>query len=545
MVCPVFRLVRGRDIPLPTKQIFIIHFMNRWYKISLLILQVAAGAKAQEIQVPNSLESNLYHDATQLWRVTDNAAGMSRDSVAKRGSASFDFTHTQGTHYLVQDGDKENKLTFMAEAYQPVGKYVYGYGKITFEEGRCFNRSWNDVLRPHHSNPYFSGSSIPAKYDYQNVLLTASLASVEINKFTYGLRLDYNVGDLSRLRDPRSRINLATYAITPAATYRLGNNTLGLSAHDKRRKEKLIGLSTVQTDATMKYYVYTGMENATGSLGGYKGYEREYVDHELGAEFSYGYKGRKLESVTSIAYNTAHEDIYGANKYMPGKFHRTEMTLASHNILKTDGGIMHALDFSVSSRPSSADEYRQQKEITIDPETGISSQYWLTTMKLNKRYEITEYEADARYRLMWTDNQQVRSYVGAHISYAYDKDMYHLPDSYLEVGGLDLMLEGGARLCKGKERSLWAEAGVGYHVSAQANLNLSDATTDYAVNVLMPDMKYWGADYLQGSLEVTYQFPLSIRKVKREWFVKAHGNCISTSNSTNAWGAGVSLGLFY
>lgn len=542
MVCS--SVVNGLGIPLSVKILYL-HYMNRWLKFSVLMLHVAAVAKAQDNIVPNTLESSLYHDATQLWRVTDNAAGLSRDSLLKRGSAYADFSHNEGTHYLVQDGDKQNKFTFFADAFQPIGKSLYGYGKITFEEGRIFNRSWNDVIRPHHSNPYFSGSSIPAKYDFQNVYLTASLASVEINKFTFGARLDYNVGDLSRLRDPRSRINLATYALTPAATYRLGSNIFGLSAHYKRRKEKLVGLSTVQTDATMKYYVYTGMENATGTTGGYKGYEREYVDHEIGGEFSYSYKGRNIESLTSFAFCTANEDVYGSNKYMPGKFHRTEMSLATHNTFKTDGGRLHSFDLSLSSRPASADEYRQQKEITIDPVTGISSQRWLTTMELKKRYEVTEYEADARYRMMWTADQKVRSYIGAHLNYAYDKDLYHLPDSYLEVGGLTFALEGGAILCKGAERSLWAEGSVGYHVAAQSNLSLSDATTDYAVNVLAPDMTYWGASYILGSLQLTYQFPFSIRKTRREWFVKAHGNCVSTNKSTNAWEAGMSLGIFY
>jgi len=82
-------------------------------------------------------------------------------------------------------------------------------------------------------------------------------------------------------------------------------------------------------------------------------------------------------------------------------------------------------------------------------------------------------------------------------------------------------------------------------VAAQSNLSLSDATTDYAVNVLAPDMTYWGASYILGSLQLTYQFPFSIRKTRREWFVKAHGNCVSTNKSTNAWEAGMSLGIFY
>lgn len=104
--------------------------------------------------------------------------------------------------------------------------------------GRQFNRSWSDVLRSHHSNPYFSGSSIKGKYDFQNFDLSAALATLPIKNFTFGARLDYKVGDLSRLKDPRSRTNLADYQLTPAVTYTWNKHSLGLSGYYHRRKEK-------------------------------------------------------------------------------------------------------------------------------------------------------------------------------------------------------------------------------------------------------------------------------------------------------------------
>lgn len=519
--------------------------MNRWCKLSIILLHTSLTVAAQNTNIANDYASTLYADATQTWHNTLNPAGLTRDSLQKRGTAYFDFQHMEGTHYLVQNGDEENKFTFYADAYQPIGKLLYGYGKMAFEEGREFNRSWSDVLRSHHSNPYFSGSSISAKYDLHNVDLTASLATIDVNNFTFGARLDYKVGDFSRLRDPRSRINLAEYRITPAATYRTGKHIMGLSAHYKRRKEKLVGLKTVQTDAIMKYYTYTGLENAVGSAGGYKSYEREYVDHELGGELSYNYRGRNFQSLNTLTLNTAHEDIYGTNKYMPGKYLRKEYSFASHNLVKTSDKLLHSIDATVSIRPAQGDEYRQQKVITLDSVTGISSQEWKTTMTLNKRYEVQEYEADLRYRLMWTNNQAITSFAGLHIHYVYDKDEYHLPESFLETGGADIMLEGGSRIFRRNEKSLWIEGMLGYHAATQSKLSLSNSSTDYAVNVLLPDMKYWKANYIMGNLEVSYHFPISIKNVRHEWFVKARGHYLSTDQSTNAWNAGVSFGVFY
>ena len=63
-----------------------------------------------------------YADATQLWRRTLNPAGLSLDTLTNRGISYFEFSHQQGTHYRVQDGDEQNKLLFTSERYQKIGK---------------------------------------------------------------------------------------------------------------------------------------------------------------------------------------------------------------------------------------------------------------------------------------------------------------------------------------------------------------------------------------------------------------------------------------
>ena len=210
--------------------------MNHRYILFTGLMVTALCIHAQDIELQTK-EKYEYADATQLWRRTLNPAGLSLDTLTNRGISYFEFSHQQGTHYRVQDGDEQNKLLFTSERYQKIGKYLYGYGRFTFDMGRQFNRSWSDVLRSHHSNPYFSGSSIKGKYDFQNFDLSAALATLPIKNFTFGARLDYKVGDLSRLKDPRSRTNLADYQLTPAVTYTWNKHSLGLSGYYHRRKE--------------------------------------------------------------------------------------------------------------------------------------------------------------------------------------------------------------------------------------------------------------------------------------------------------------------
>ena len=110
--------------------------------------------------------------------------------------------------------------------------------------------------------------------------MTAAVGTTDFSGWRFGLQLNYQLGDLSRLRDPRSRSQLLDYRLTPAVSYTMGNHTLGLSGYYDRRKEKMGPLVTVQSDATLTYYLLSGMENATGTIGGYSSFNREWVNHQ-------------------------------------------------------------------------------------------------------------------------------------------------------------------------------------------------------------------------------------------------------------------------
>ena len=57
--------------------------------------------------------------------------------------------------------------------------------------------------------------------------MTAAVGTTDFSCWRFGLQLNYQLGDLSRLRDPRSRSQLLDYRLTPAVSYTMGNHTLG------------------------------------------------------------------------------------------------------------------------------------------------------------------------------------------------------------------------------------------------------------------------------------------------------------------------------
>lgn len=481
-----------------------------------------------------------FDDATEVWRLTDNAAGLALDSIRNRGVASFNVQHHEGDFHRVQEGGQCNALQFFTERYQSIGQFLYGYGRFNFDNDRTKDRAWADVYRPYNSNPYFPGSNLPGKYDQQSFDFTAAVGSIQVFGITAGLRLDYKVGDLSRLRDPRSRSELLDYTLTPSFTYTTGNHTIGLSGHYNRRKEEMPSLTTVQGDPNLWYYQLTGMETEVGSIGGYTSFSREWVDHRLGAALSYNFHNGRFNSLTTASIERGSESIYETEKHEPGYYNSYRYKAVSLNRLRR-GNVLHQLDLSADWQQAYADEYRQQRIQTNDPETGLSSYHYETLIEYKKRYRVHQFDGNLRYRANFTEGRQTTAYAGIAMGMSHVKNEHRLPTSSLCYDYFDLTAEGGTALLS---RRLWLDAEAGYHVSSKAELCLADATADYAVGVLLPDMAFYDADYWRGRLQLTYQFPLTIKGKQNTWFVRAYGEYLKADHSLSASTIGLSIGLF-
>ena len=477
-------------------------------------------------------------DATQLWRLTDNAAGLGLDSTRNRGYALFNGEHRSGDYARVQEGTQTNRLRFQTERYQRIGKYLHGYGRFEFDYGRTKNRAWADVYRPYNSNPFFVGSDISGKYDFQDFDFTAALGTTSYGGWRFGARLDYRVGDLSRLRDPRSRSQLLDYRITPAITFTTGHHTFGLDGYYGRRKEKIPSVKAVQEDAILNYYELSGMEEASGSVGAYKGFEREWVNHRFGGNFTYAYNSATTHSMVNLHIERGSEGIYGQYKYEPGHYYSYRYGIDLRNRIK-EGSVIHQLDLSADYEQAYADEYRQLFYQEKDATTGLTSYHYYNLIAYKKRYQVDVMNANMRYRAHFTNGQRETGYAGVNLSLNEAKNKHLLPTSSLTYGGLLVMAEGGFSIGR-----LWVDAMAGGYVAGNNSLSLADPTTDYAQQVLQPDMCYYDANYWRGRLQLTYEFPLTIKGTRSRWFVRAYGDYLRANNHMEGRTFGISLGQY-
>lgn len=522
-----------------------------WGRLFLLMFTLPTMAQTPSDSLVGEPEYR-YKNLTQLWHNTNNAAGLSLDDSSNRGFASIGFNHRGGDYHRVQEGGAMNNMQFFTERYQRLGRYLYSYGKVDFNLGRTKDRSFADQYRPYNSNPYQSGSAIAGSYDHQDFDMVASVGTTDFSGWRFGLQLNYQLGDLSRLRDPRSRSQLLDYRLTLSVSYTMGGHTLGLSGYYDRRKEKMGSLVTVQSDATLTYYLFSGMEYATGTIGGYSSFNREWVNHQVGAAMDYGYRSDSFHTLNSFGISRGEEYAYGTYKYEPGRYFTYLYNVQSQNRLLT-GSVLHQVDVRMDWQQGYADEYRQQLIIKNDPQIGTTSYTYEKQLEFRKRYQVRTFDCAFRYRanflndassrLLQQATASLKGYTGFSIDTHKASNRHLLPLSSSDFSRINFQLENGISLFK---QHLTADLTLGYSVSTRADLQLADDSSILAQRVLLKDLPYYDANLFHGRLQVMYQFPLTIKKSRAMWFVKAFGDFTSANSAghPNLYNVGFSVGLF-
>ena len=141
-----------------------------------------------------------------------------------------------------------------------------------------------------------------------------------------------------------------------------------------------------------------------------------------------------------------------------------------------------------------------------------------------------------------TDADGMKGYAGAAYALETARNKHLLPTSQHDTGSHLLTVEGGYSLL---HRRLWVTAQADYRLKGKADLTLSNAATDYAQAVLLPDMAYYEANWWQCRVELMWQQPVTIRRKPTQWFAKLYGSYLKTNNSLEGKSAGVTVGMYY
>lgn len=447
----------------------------------------------------------------QVWNYTDNAAGMGFSAVSRGSLTSLQKYYSNGDYHRVQEGSANNGLTFSTERYDRFNEKVHVKGTFMFNMNTEENRGWSDVVNTYNSNPYIYGSSVRGNYESQKFDLNLKVFSVLKGGFNYGLTIDYKVADISRQRDPRSRTYVLDYSVIPSITYSYSeNSSVGINLKYRFDKEKMPGLTTVQTDPNLKYYTFTGLENAIGRIGGYRAFSRQFIGDYAGGALQYNWRNNNYNLILSAGMDMYWQETLGDKKQSPGSFNSLNYYLTSIFQIKKSTWL-HNVGLNVLVKDSGADEHRQNLVSVRDTVTGITTENWVTIYTYKNRFIASVADISFKWDTYSLKGDTYRWRAGFSAGYNSFKNIYYLPKSEYLSGRLTAGLNGTYIQSLKKGRKIIFEGAVNGGLNTSAKLDLS-SQTEISDNILIPDLAYHKLNTIEVSGSMKYTFPLQFIK---------------------------------
>ena len=481
----------------------------------------------------------------QPYSRTYNAAGMGLFQPASGSKTQIKVFDQAGDYHLAQQGESDYGFEFSTLRYDSFSDKFFMRGSFYYSLDREKNRKWSDVMDPWFSIPYTYGSSIAKDYDTHDCGLSLDLYTAPLwEKVSFGLKTNYRVADISGLRDPRPRTGFLDLQLVPSVLLTLGNHHIGLDAGYGYSKEKLSGLTTIQSYPNLYYYKMKGLDHVDGAISAYSGFKRQFVGSRLRGDLSYAYRQDALEALVSGGVEYAFLDAYGDKMQKPGSYNYREYN-AQAELTFRGSSLVHNLRLEGLYKDAGGDEFLQELTSVKDPETGATTETWETLYQYTNIYMLGKVDASVAYRLFGGfTGKDYRWSAGLSVGYSgFDKE-YHLPYSQFKASALRLGVEGSFRLLNAKGHKVELSAAVKGSKAADPVLTLTEENL-YVEEVLRPDSAYYSKDYVTVGGGLEWQFPLSLGKAgKANGYVRAEGSYLKALPEGSLATVQLAVGLY-
>lgn len=512
--------------------------------IALFTTVIQAQSKDTLMDYPD-LQKRELEVLRQQWSVTNNSSGMAFSPVGAGSFATLGVYSQGGDHHRIQEGSAQKGLYFSTERYDKFNDKIHVKGSFKFKMDKEFDRGWSDVFKTYNSNPYIFGSSVRGNYDTQSFDLKLQVYTLSFGRFNMGLTIDYLVADMARQRDPRSRSYLLDYSLIPSLVYNINDrHKLGLNLYYRYDKEKMPGLTTVQTDPNLQYYTFTGLQNAEGRIGGYRGFSRQFIANILGGDLQYNYNQAGVKWLVSAGMEYRDEETLGDKRQSPGSYNSYDFDIYSDLLLEREA-VLHNFKFKAAFTDGGADEFRQRLVSERDTLTGLTTQIWETIYIYKNRFMVKHTELQASWKI-FNLRDKGASYnwsAGSYIGFRSFKNSYFLPQSDYSAGRISIGVNGSVLLYDGRSNKLYAEGDFSSGFATGANLD--SAMENLITNeILGPDLEFHKKDTFSAGASLKYTFPLEFyQKTKLTGYAKIYGGNIFSTGGAGWYNIGVAIGL--
>ena len=511
--------------------------------VLLAVLAISPALFAQ--RAPSDDHQLTLETLFQAFSRTNNAAGMGLAQPAPGSKTQLAVFDQFGDYHLAQQGEADYGFRFGTLRYDSFNEKLFMRGAFHYTLHREKNRPWSDVMDPWFSIPYIYGSSVAKDYDTHEAGLSFDLYTAPLwDKLSFGIKTDYEVADISGMRDPRPRTGYLNYQLVPSVLLTLGNHHLGLDLGYGYKKEKLYGLTTIQSYPNLYYYKMTGLDHVDGAISAYSGFKRQFVGSRFLGDLSYGYQEGRLNLLVSGGVEYGYLNAYGDKMQQPGSYNWWKYNGQADATLK-GASLVHHFRVEATYTDGGANELLQELVSSKDPETGATTETWETLYEYQNRYMLRKYEGSAAYRLLGGySGKDYRWSVGVKAGMDGFVKLYYLPYSGFQSDALKVSLDGSVRLLAVKGHKVELQVCGTYRKALQTLLSLEEDNL-YVQEVLLPDKAYYAKDYVSLDGALQWQFPLNLGKAgKANGYVRLDGTYLKALPEGNLSRIQLAVGLF-
>lgn len=500
------------------------------------------------------------HELNNLWLNANNAAGLGFTNFESYGLSYIGYQQSNGNLRRAQQGDSNGGLIFGSQRYNKIGNDWYTWGQFSFQTDREKNKSWSNVFNPYNDSPYIFGDSVKATYDKQLFDLKAKIAKRANDTWGYGLSLNYNAGDMSRIRDPRTRTFIVNYSAQPSVVIALGQSQqVGLNIGLGFEKEKMPSVVTIQTDPKIDYYFFLGNENAYAVLDGYKAFSRQYTTLKYNAGLQHVYKSNNTQLFNSLSYLNRKQEVLGSERESPGNFKSQQFEFESR-LSQISGKYMFGYQLVGNYKAGVANEYLQERVEIRNPETGVTSREWKTLFVYNNRYTTNSYniQLQSDIKRLTADKTEYLWKLGIDMSAFGFDNKYYMPQSSFVSDIAKIGVFGAVRLFEKSKHAIVFNAKASQSLSLNNSVvlnniastspsiydtNFEKATKRIASEITLFDANMLSENIFSYEMALQYSFPIQLKASTITGALKAFYNDANAMSLGNRQFAGFSFSI--
>jgi len=348
-----------------------------YLKISSLLLILFSHCIVFSQNSGESLKSYERLRLENSWLYSENSAGHAYNPFIPDGIFFLNTEWHKGDFRLTQLPSENRIYSFSAMKTIRMNDIVFE-GGLRYQNQHQKNVGWTARMNPATRNPYVLADSIFGLYKKEYVHMFGSLGHKATDQISFGIKMDYKVGDGARIKDPRPVNDQFSLDIYPSFIYSFPGIKIGANLHLLKGREK-IGYTTIENSTTYRFFRFFGLGKGAKPVNSWS-YTRNYYNSGIGGELQADYTLGNWALFSGFGYMQRNEmaEDGSSNPRKNDSGNYMESNYRFFTILKFRRNLIHKGRLDVNLFMGDGNEYIQE------PYTEDGITYYRTIAEVSK-----------------------------------------------------------------------------------------------------------------------------------------------------------------